>query len=215
MSEFTQNRGQGLLMMLRITVEACAAFFITAALMHYGVTCSRIGEWFSSLQLVPAAIALTLPVLAFWLGVTMIFGRVYCSSVCPLGALLDLFSRLRPKSKVYSYKRPVNALRTLSAVVCIAMLASGLLFPRQWFEPFGLYTSIVENLTARSVSLAAFISAAVVGTLAFMALRRGRMFCNTLCPIGALLGYFARRSAFHIDIDTDRCIQCRKCADVC
>lgn len=215
MGEFTQNRGQGLLMVLRIIVEACAAFFITAALMHYGVTCSAIGRWFESLQLVPAAMTLTLPVLAFWLGVTMIFGRIYCSSVCPLGALIDLFGRMRPKSKVFRHKRAANRIRTLSAAVCLILLAMGWLFPRQWLEPFGLYASVVEHITARSVTVAAFASAAVVGALAFVAVKRGRLFCNTLCPVGSVLGYFSRRSAFHIDIDTDRCIQCRKCADVC
>lgn len=204
-----------MLMAARIFVEAAAAFFITAALLHYGVNCSRIGGFFTSLQLVPAAIALSLPVLAFWLGITMIFGRIYCSTVCPLGALIDLGGRLRPKSKIFRYKRPASAIRAIVATAGIVLWIAGGLFPREWLEPFGLYASIVSSITAGSVTLAAIASAAVVGVLACVAFHRGRLFCNTLCPLGTLLGYFARRSAFHIDIDTDKCIQCRKCADVC
>lgn len=202
-------------MVVRITVEACAAFFITAALLHYGVHCTLVGKWLESMQLIPAAFALTLPVLAFWLGVTLMFGRIYCSTVCPLGALIDLLSRTRPAQKIYRHRRAANLLRGLSVAICAILLSTGWLFPRQWLEPFGLYASIVENLTAGSVTLAALASAAIVGVLACVAYRRGRLFCNSLCPLGGLLGYFSRRSAFHIDIDTDRCIQCRKCADVC
>lgn len=215
MNVITGNRGQGLLMVGRIFVEAAVAFFITAALLHYGANCLRIGTWLASLQLVPAAIALSLPTLAFWLGVTMIFGRIYCSTVCPLGALIDLGGRVRPKSKVFRYKRPANTLRAIVAAIGLALWASGWLLPRQWMEPFGLYASLLKSLTAGSVTLAAITSAAILGVLTYIAYKRGRLFCNTLCPLGTLVGYFAQRSAFHIDINTDRCIQCRKCVDAC
>ncbi len=39
--------------------------------------------------------------------------------------------------------------------------------------------------------------------------------CNTLCPVGTILGCVSRNSAMRIDIDTDRCIQCRRCEHVC
>lgn len=213
--ELSQNRGQGVLMVARITVEACAAFFITAALLHYGVRCSAVGQWFCEVQLIPAAFALALPVLAIWLGITLLFGRIYCSTVCPLGAMIDLFGRMRPEAKVFRYHKPHNALRNAAFILAACLLATSWLFPRRWLEPFGLYSSIVESITAGSVTLAAVVSTLIVLILAIMAYRRGRLFCNTLCPVGTLLGFFSRRAAFHIDIDTDRCIQCRRCVDVC
>lgn len=215
MSELTQNRGQGVLMVARITVEAAAAFFLTAALLHYGVACSAVGRWFAGLQLVVAAGALALPVIAFWLGATLMFGRIYCSTVCPLGALMDLSARLRPRSRVYRFSRGLTAVRWGSLLVVGALLACRVGFAADWLEPYGLYGSIVENLASGRVCLATFIAAAAAGFIIATAYRRGRIVCNTLCPVGALLGFFGRRSAFHIDIDTDRCIQCRRCADVC
>ncbi len=199
----------------RIIIESCAAFFITAALMDYGMRCTAIGRWFMSLQLVPAALALTLPVLALWIGITLMFGRVYCSTVCPLGAVMDLMSRARPANKVYRYKRGLSGLRAVSITIFALLLATGWIFPRRWLEPFGLYESIVADLTCGRVAAATFIAAAITGVIAAVAYRRGRLLCNTLCPVGALLGFFSRRSALHIDINTDRCTQCRKCVDVC
>ena len=215
MSEFTQNRGQGRLMVARITVEAAAAFFITSALLDYGVMCSAAGRWFADLQLVPAALALSLPVLAFWLVVTLLFGRIYCSTVCPLGALFDLGARFRPARKVYRYKRPLNAVRF--GFLLMALLAMLLLTPpvRNAFEPYGLYAALVSNIADGKALLAACIAAGATGVLAAIAYRRGRIFCNTLCPLSAPLGLAGRNAAFHIDINTDRCIQCRKCVDVC
>ena len=215
MSEFSQNRGQGLLMVARITIESFAAFFLTASALHYGVTCSRIGALFEQLQLITAAAALSLPILAFWLSITMIFGRIYCSTICPLGALIDFFGRLRPKSHVFRYKRPLNIVRSLSVALCITLLIIGWGITEQWLEPWGLFHSIVSSVTSGAVTIASIASTAIVAVLAISAVSRGRIFCNTLCPVGGILGYFARRSAFHIDINTDRCIQCRKCADVC
>lgn len=215
MSELTQNRGQGMLMVARITVEAAAAFFITASLLNYGVACSRLGAEFAAVQLVPAAAALALPVVAFWVAVTLVFGRVYCSTVCPVGALTDLASRMRPRRKVYRYARGATWVRVGAFAVITLLLACRIGFARQWLEPYGLYASIVETLTAPRVGVATAMGAVATAAIALAGYRRGRLLCNTLCPVGAALGFMSRRAAFHIDIDTDRCIQCRRCADVC
>lgn len=215
MSELTQNRGQGWLMVARVTVEAAAAFFITAALLNYGVACSRIGQWFGALQLIPAALTLTLPVLALWLAVTLMFGRLYCSTVCPLGALVDLGARMRSPKRPFRYRKPLNALRLASFLTVTILLSARVAIAREWLDPDGLYTSLVRNLTdirAALATLTACVTTAIIGIVAY---RRGRLFCNTLCPLSAPLGYISARSAFHIDINTDRCTQCRKCVDVC
>lgn len=215
MSEITQNRGQGLLMVARITVEAAAAFFITAGLLNYGVTSSAVGRHLAQWQLVPAVTALALPPLALWLVITLTFGRIYCSTVCPLGALMDLAARTRPRSRVYRYKRGLHRLRTVSFSVVGLLLLLRVSLASEWLEPFGLYASVVRALTSGRVCLAAAVGAVVVGAVTLTAYRRGRLICNTLCPVGAALGFISRRSAFRIDIDTDRCVQCRRCVDVC
>ena len=45
--------------------------------------------------------------------------------------------------------------------------------------------------------------------------RNGRTFCNTVCPVGTTLSFISRYSIFRIDINTDKCVQCRRCEHVC
>ncbi|MCM1310062.1 MAG: 4Fe-4S binding protein [Bacteroides sp.] len=215
MSELTQNRGQGWLMLLRVTVEAGAAFFVTASLLNYGVRCTAVGRWIGGLQLVSAALMLALPVLALWLAVTLMFGRLYCSTVCPLGALIDLGARVRPSSKVYRYRRGLTAVRWLSMAVGAVALVVATPFARAWLEPYGLYGSLVRSVADGRSLVAAAVAALIAGVLMAVAYRRGRWFCNSVCPLSAPLGFLGRSAAFHIDINTDMCVQCRRCVDVC
>lgn len=202
-------------MLLRTTVEAAAAFFITAALLNYGIACSAIGRWFAGLQLIPAALGLLLPTLALWLALTLMFGRIYCSSVCPLGALIDLGARMRPDSKPFRWAKPLTLLRWCAFAAGSILLALKIPAVAAIVDPYGLYSTLVGALTSGSVTLAALGAAFAVGLLALLAYRRGRLFCNTLCPLSAPLGFVARSAAFHIDINTDRCTQCRRCVDSC
>lgn len=217
MAEFsyiTQNRGQGLLTLTRIIIEASVAFFITAALIDYGYELTRLGNFMARLQIVPAALIMSLSILIFWLAVTLIFGRIYCSTMCPLGALIDLFSRTRGRNRQYHYSKPREWLRTLSLGLFLILLVSRIV-PRAWIEPYGYYAEIVTHVFSPRLSLACLIAVVAVVPVALTAWRRGRWICNNICPVGTALGVVAQKSAMHIDIDTDRCIQCRKCEHAC
>ena len=48
-----------------------------------------------------------------------------------------------------------------------------------------------------------------------MSLRYGRLYCNSLCPVGTLLGLISRVSLFKFAIDKTRCNECLSCAAVC
>lgn len=215
MNELKRNRGQGILMVIRITVEAACAFFLTAALLHYGAASTAIGSEIIAAQPEVAVFALALTVCLVWLVVTLLLGRIYCSTLCPLGALMDLAGRARLRTRVYRYRRPLTWLRLAVLGVVLLLCAAGLLFPREWLLPFGLYVSLVERLTNPQVASATFVALAVAMAIVVMAFRSGRIACNTLCPVGTLLGLLSRRALFHFDINTDRCTQCRRCVDVC
>lgn len=214
MNILKQNRGQGVLMMARTLAEAASAFFITAALLNYGATSTAVGRELIRLQPEVAVAALSLSVLAIWTGITVIFGRLYCSTLCPLGALMDLGARARLDSRPYRWSKPLNALRigVLIAALPVAVLWVA---PREWILPFGLYSTIETHIIHPRIGIATLLSVAVAIGLLVAGFKRGRLVCNTLCPVGTLLGLMARRSAFHIDINTDRCTQCRRCVDAC
>ena len=65
-------------------------------------------------------------------------------------------------------------------------------------------------------SLPTFIIAAVTCvTIAVLAWRNGRTYCNTICPVGTMLGFLARFSWFKVYIDTDKCRNCGSCGRHC
>jgi ferredoxin len=52
-------------------------------------------------------------------------------------------------------------------------------------------------------------------TIVIMSVFRGRLFCNTLCPVGATLGLISKFSVYKIKIDDSACTRCGKCSSVC
>ena len=51
--------------------------------------------------------------------------------------------------------------------------------------------------------------------IAILAAWRGRIYCNTICPVGTLLGLLASRSVFRLRIDEQACQKCGDCLKVC
>lgn len=45
--------------------------------------------------------------------------------------------------------------------------------------------------------------------------RHGRLYCNSVCPVGTILGVLSKFSLLRISIDTTKCINCGKCARNC
>ena len=42
-----------------------------------------------------------------------------------------------------------------------------------------------------------------------------RFFCRTLCPLGAIYGLLNKISIYHLEVDKEKCINCKKCAAIC
>lgn len=211
MTATRQFRSGSGLMMVRIAVQASSVFFITAALLRQGALATTIGRRLIAAQPEVALMGLTLSVVALWIALTLCLGRIYCSTLCPLGALMDLVGRARPNTRVFRYKKPLDRLR-IGFFILFLLLSVATTID---FGPYNLYFNIVRTYITPTTILSTILATAVVILIVAVAYRRGRLLCNTLCPVGAALGYMARRAALHFDIDTDRCTQCRRCADVC
>ncbi|MEA2061909.1 MAG: 4Fe-4S binding protein [Thermodesulfobacteriota bacterium] len=56
---------------------------------------------------------------------------------------------------------------------------------------------------------------ATLGLVGWTSARHGRLFCNTVCPVGTLLGLVSKLSLFRICIDREACRACGKCLHVC
>lgn len=233
-----------LLRILRIAVSV-SVFIILAA----GLTCSSlllpvVGPWLEKLQIGQALVTFSLAIFIGWLLVTLAFGRIYCSSICPVGTLQDIAARtvrMRPLKRFgdfrrrYRYTRPLPALRYAVLAITVACLMAGFAGLPSVLDPYSVFNRICVNLLGPLVRLmqsvgveseatasamaacvtAAGVAAILLTALTVMAIRSGRTICNTICPIGTALGCVSRFSIYQMDIDTDLCTQCGLCEDVC
>ncbi len=179
---------------------------------------------------------------------TSLFGRVYCSTICPLGIMQDFVSRLRIKTRKkthrYRYDKAKNfwrygflALPLLILVAGKSLIGVSLLDPYSIFgrifsdlgqpvymwinnrlagllESMNIYALYPEDVTiARGLGyIIPFIMLAIVVWFSFS---RGRLYCNTVCPVGTLLGLLSRISVFRIRMIESRCTKCAKCVFAC
>ncbi len=182
------------------------------------------------------------------LALTLLFGRVYCSMICPLGTLQDIVIRVAaklrwPRRVKFLYQNPNDRLRYgVLALVAMSFLGGGALGLRL-LDPFSNYGRIASDLF-RPLYVAAHngagqlletvgingpiplqwkapspvtltISIVLLAGLLWLSATRGRLFCNTLCPVGALLGLVARFALFKIRIPKGACILCARCSINC
>ncbi len=199
--------------MLAITVWAAITIAVAT-----GASC-----FLSRLQIVEAIAACSLIWIALWLMVTLIFGRLYCSTVCPAGTVFDIVARLnrltskRRRRYHYNYHRPMSKTRYSFTAFILLCALLGLSVITAIFDPYGSWSRmVVAVIRPAAVSIAGFIVAAATAIVWIsFSLRRGRLLCNTVCPVGTLLGVCSKASLFHPDINTDLCTNCGECSDAC
>lgn len=73
---------------------------------------------------------------------------------------------------------------------------------------------------AQAAQLPFSLPLAIVASITFIVItayawRSGRGYCNQICPVGTILGWFAKYSWLKPVIDTDKCISCGRCARKC
>lgn len=222
----------------RIAVAACVSGLVTWMLVSYGESYPGFARWIGRVQFMPAAMAFSIATIVLWLIVTLVFGRVYCSVACPLGVWQDVCARLPrmgrvPAERRYHYSAPLTKWRNVSLACVVLAIFAGITLVTSLVDPWSIYSRACANVVkpawgwfinifsepaVKIASASVFgvtVSAISMGVIGWVAFRNGRTFCNSLCPVGTTLGYVSRYSIFHIDINTDRCVQCRKCEHVC
>lgn len=201
--------------------------------------------WMAKVQFLPALLALNAGIVLALVVLTLLFGRVYCSVICPLGVFQDVVSWVAGKFKKrrFRYSSAMSWLRygVLGAAVLAFVLGAAPLVAL--LDPYGAYGRIAANLFApvyrlgnnllayfaesagsyafyttdvwvkSSITLTlAIATLVIVGILAW---RNGRTYCNTICPVGTMLGTLARFSVFRPAINAEACTKCNKCARSC
>lgn len=230
---------------IRIILAAIIFAGITLLFLDFTGTLHSWLGWMAKIQFWPAVYALNIGVVVGIVLLTMIFGRIYCSVICPLGVFQDIVSHAygRHKKKRFSYSPEKRILRYAVLLIFIVAAVAGVNIVVSLLAPYSSYGRMAGSLllpvyqwgnnllanAAEHLDSYAFYStdvwmrsgitvAIAVTTLviiATLAMRGGRTYCNTICPVGTILSIFARRSWMKINIDTDKCNGCGRCERSC
>lgn len=205
------------LKVIRIILAALMLLGITALLLDTtGVLRHWLG-WMPKVQLLPAMMALNVVVVVAILLVTLVIGRFYCAVVCPMGIFQDLFvwahKLIFGKKRPYRYRKPANWLRYTVLVLFVLAMLVGMNSIAVLIAPYSAYARMVTGLHASG--LAQWVAIATLAVIGLMSFTMGRLWCNTICPVGSLLGLLAKHRLFGIRIDAAKCVGCRKCEHGC
>lgn len=205
--------------------------------------------WLAKLQFLPAFFRVTAGAVGFNLLIvlaiillTFIFGRIYCSVICPLGIMQDLILWFRRKLNplfnknpktgkgmkfVQSFTKENKAIRYTVFALYIICIIAGIQVLIAFLAPYSSYGRMVRSLASLWVT-GAFEGPAAVQTLslsviailtyviiAVTAAISGRGWCNTICPVGTFLSFFSRFALFRPVIDKDSCTGCHSCEKKC
>ena len=177
------------------------------------------------IQFISAWLSLNVAVIVCLIVCILLFGRVYCSSICPMGTFQDAVNRCsksilsykKPNYKKFSYLKSFPILRWSIVVVCLVLFFLGFTIVLGILDPFSAYGRIVvhvfspvymftnnvlasifnsfDNYTLYKVKIyvLSFFSLVVAlftfTVISIMAWLKGRLYCNTICPVGTVLGF--------------------------
>ncbi len=234
-------------MLRNIRIVLAALFFAATALLFAdftGATHESLG-WVAKIQFLPALLATNFAIVAVLVLATLIFGRLYCSVICPLGIMQDIFSNIasRRKKNRFAYAPAKNVLRVSVLALFAITIAGGLFSIAALVAPYSAFGRIASNFLAPIWAAGNNVLAYVaeffdsyafhhteivfsgVGVfvvalvtlllLAYLSWKGGRDYCNTICPVGTLLGFFAKFSLLKPVIDLSKCNSCGLCARNC
>lgn len=188
---------------------------LTASMLYLGFYKNgflSISHITSVIKLGPDAVTnnlTTLMIIIFTLVTTLLWGRIFCSSLCPFGAVQDFIARFTPKKWRIKVPQKIHdkalyiKYGILALIVVTAMVNANLsIF--QYFEPFG-------TLFFFSPSLLLWVILAVILVACVLI---ERFYCRYVCPLGAALGVVSMVSPLRIK-RVPQCTLCKVCEHAC
>jgi ferredoxin len=156
--------------------------------------------------------------------------------------LIRIKRKIEKKTK-FNYHKSLIPLKLTILTFTIISLISGSLYLIGYLDPYSFFGKIVNYLlkpviiivnnggelmlrkvniyalhimtlhTFNPLALTPFIL--VLGIIIYFSLKRGRLYCNSICPLGTFLGIFSIRCLYRIEIDKSSCTSCGICESVC
>lgn len=149
-------------MLRKIRIALASLFFVGITLLLVGIGQQWWG-WMAKLQFLPACLALNVAVIVAIALLTLVFGRIYCSVICPLGVWQDIVIWVR--RVLGKHQRSLFAKRAARAK------AKGKPVPKNHFPNLIKHFSFKkEHKILRYGVLAAFILCLILGLQVIVAL---------------------------------------------
>jgi ferredoxin len=179
---------------------------------------------------------------------TLLFGRIYCSAICPLGIFQDVITRIgnrfkKKRRRRHHYSGPHNWIRYSILVVVTLVFVFGSVLLVNLLDPYSNFgriftylfkpgVVIINNGLSEGLELVKVYSVykvslvpvkwellvypvLILAILIWFSVKWGRLYCNTICPVGTLLGLLSMVSFFKIRIDEGTCTKCGLCDRAC
>lgn len=211
-------------MLRKIRIFLAVVFLVMITLVLLGLS-GNLQTWFgwmTEIQLPQSALAQNVIAVIVVVVLTLVLGRIYCSIICPLGVFQDAISRFGGMEKKHKgrfhYRKENRWLRYGVLVVFAVLMAMGFYEIACLVAPYSEYSTIVTGLQSPFAvkNIPLFIAAVAIFVIVIvLAWKGGRMWCNSICPIGTALSLFSRISLFGTVIDKDKCVSCGICEKKC
>jgi NosR/NirI family nitrous oxide reductase transcriptional regulator len=134
----------------------------------------------------------------------LLFGRVFCAAVCPLGAIQEVVA-VKPVKVPLAVEKVLSILPYIYLGLAMLSVAMGAGFIICQYDPF-------VGVFRMGASFSMFIFGGIMLVLGIFV---ARPYCRFLCPYGVLLNWASKLSRHHATITPADCIQCDLCADSC
>lgn len=169
---------------------------------YLGAKIDPINAIFSLLSRKPASLIPAVSLLIVPIGLSLLWGRIYCGWVCPFGAIQEFIYPKRKNSLIpKQLDKPLKYLKyfLLFSLAYLTWRTTQNLWYA--YEPFKtLFTFSGSPLTITFLWIILFLSLLIE-----------RPFCRYLCPLGAVLAFTSRFAPFKMRADAETCVVCGKC----
>lgn len=168
------------------------------------------------------------------IGTIMLFGiflgRAVCGFLCPFGLLQGLLYKI-PKLKVKVPKTLDKILRFVKYAILLVLVillplfvkgkfGIGITYFCKLFCPVGTIEAglpmVLLNPELQNAIGSLYtwkVSVAIV--IVILSILIYRPFCKYFCPLGAIYSLFNRFSAYQMNLDRDKCVDCKACEKAC
>ena len=133
---------------IRIVLATVMLIGITWLFVDFTGTAHHCFSWMPKLQLLEAILALNVVALVILIVMTLVFGRIYCSIICPLGILQDIIGWVGKKVKKnrYTFSKALSWLRYTMLGVMVVSLVAGIGSIVQLLAPYSAFGRIATTL---------------------------------------------------------------------